>query len=58
VGDLVRALHASERDDHPITLEMFVLGLDGYQEDAQLADFWIDDLSVTPQRVGCQAASG
>jgi hypothetical protein len=40
----------------PISLEVFMLGLDGYQEDAQLADFWIDDISVTPQRVGCKAA--
>lgn len=41
----------------PISFESFVLGLDGYQDDAQLADFWIDDLSVTPQRVGCKAAA-
>jgi len=40
----------------PIALEVFMLGLDGYQDDAQLADFWIDDLSITPQRVGCKAA--
>ena len=37
----------------PISFEVFMLGLDGYQDDPQLADFWIDDLSVTPQRVGC-----
>ena len=40
----------------PISLQVFMLGLDGYQDDAQLADFWIDDISVTPQRVGCKAA--
>jgi hypothetical protein len=40
----------------PIALEVFMLGLDGYQVDAQVGDFWIDDISVTPQRVGCKAA--
>lgn len=40
----------------PISFEVFMLGLDGYQDDAQLADFWIDDIAVTPQRVGCKAA--
>jgi hypothetical protein len=41
----------------PLAFEVFMLGLDGYQDDAQLADFWIDDLLVTPQRVGCKAAA-
>lgn len=40
----------------PLAFEVFMLGLDGYQDDAEVADFWIDDLSVTPQRVGCKAA--
>ena len=40
----------------PIPFELFMLGLDGFQVDEQPADFWIDDLSVTPQRVGCKAA--
>lgn len=40
----------------PIPFELFMLGLDGFQADAQVADLWIDDLSVTPGRVGCQAA--
>lgn len=40
----------------PIPFELVMLGLDGFQEDAQAADFWIDDLSVTPERVGCQAS--
>jgi hypothetical protein len=40
----------------PIALEVFMLGLDGYQVDSQVGDFWIDDISVTPQRVGCKAA--
>lgn len=40
----------------PIPFELFMLGLDGFQSDPQPADFWIDDLSVTPQRVGCKAA--
>jgi hypothetical protein len=33
-----------------------MLGLDGFQADPQPADFWIDDLAVTPQRMGCKAA--
>jgi hypothetical protein len=41
----------------PIAFELFMLGLDGFQADSQAADLWIDDLSVTPQRVGCMAAS-
>jgi len=40
----------------PIPFELFMLGLDGFQVDTQAADFWIDDLSVTPQRVGCKVA--
>lgn len=40
----------------PIPFESFMLGLDGFQADEQAADFWIDDLLVTPQRVGCKAA--
>jgi hypothetical protein len=40
----------------PIPFELFMLGLDGFQADTQAADLWIDDLSVTPQRVGCKAA--
>jgi hypothetical protein len=40
----------------PIDFQLFMLGLDGFQADPQAADFWIDDLSVTPQRVGCKAA--
>ena len=40
----------------PIPFELLMLGLDGFQVDEQPADFWIDDLSVTPQRVGCKAA--
>lgn len=38
----------------PIPFELFMLGLDGFQSDPQPADFWIDDLLVTPQRVGCK----
>jgi hypothetical protein len=40
----------------PLAFEVFMLGLDGYQDDAEVADYWIDDLSVTPQRVGCNPA--
>lgn len=41
----------------PLALEVFMLGLDGYQDDTQPADYWIDDVLVTPQRVGCKAAA-
>jgi hypothetical protein len=40
----------------PLAFEVFMLGLDGYQDDAEVADYWIDDISVTPQRVGCKPA--
>ena len=40
----------------PIPFELFMLGLDGFQADSQPADLWIDDLSVTSQRVGCKTA--
>jgi hypothetical protein len=40
----------------PIPFELFMLGLDGFQSDPEAADFWIDDLLVTPQRVGCKPA--
>lgn len=38
----------------PIPFELVMLGLDGFQADTQAADFWIDDISITPQRVGCR----
>jgi hypothetical protein len=41
----------------PIDFKIFMLGLDGYQADPEPADLWIDDLSVTPQRVGCNVPS-
>jgi hypothetical protein len=41
----------------PLAFEVFMLGLDGYQADPEVADYWIDDISVTPQRVGCKAAA-
>jgi hypothetical protein len=37
----------------PVVFEMFMIGLYGYQADEQPADFWIDDLLVTPERMGC-----
>jgi hypothetical protein len=40
----------------PIPFELFMLGLDGFQNDEQLADFWLDDVLVSPERVGCPAA--
>ena len=39
---------------NPIPFQLFMLGLDGFQADAQPADFWIDDISVTAQRIGCK----
>ncbi|MFL5305767.1 MAG: hypothetical protein ACJ8F1_11160 [Polyangia bacterium] len=41
----------------PIPIEVLVMGLDGFQPDAVRADFWIDDLVVDSQRVGCPAAA-
>jgi hypothetical protein len=41
----------------PLAFEVFMLGLDGYQDDAEAADYWIDDVSVTPQRIGCNPAA-
>jgi hypothetical protein len=37
----------------PIAIETFIMGLDGFQADSVLADFWIDDLVVNSRRVGC-----
>jgi hypothetical protein len=37
----------------PIPLEVLILGLDGFQSDSVRADFWIDDLVIGSQRVGC-----
>jgi hypothetical protein len=37
----------------PVVFEMFMVGLFGYQADNQPADYWIDDLLVTSERVGC-----
>jgi len=39
----------------PIPIEVIVMGLDGFQPDPVPADFWIDDLIVHSQRVGCPA---
>jgi len=39
----------------PIPIEVIVMGLDGFQPDPVRADFWIDDLIVNSQRVGCPA---
>lgn len=39
----------------PISIEVLVLGLDGFQSDSVRADFWIDDLVIHSQRVGCPA---
>jgi hypothetical protein len=37
----------------PIPIEVFIMGLDGFQSDPVRADFWIDDLVVHSERVGC-----
>ena len=41
----------------PIAIEVLVLGLKGSSRDPVRADFWIDDLVVHSQRVGCPAAA-
>lgn len=40
----------------PINIEVFIMGLEGYQPDPILADFWIDDVTINSQRVGCPAS--
>lgn len=37
----------------PIPIEVLILGLDGFQADSVRADFWIDELVIGSQRVGC-----
>jgi hypothetical protein len=37
----------------PIPIEVLMLGLDGFQSDPVRADFWIDDLVIHKERVGC-----
>ncbi|HEX6274883.1 MAG TPA: hypothetical protein VFZ53_17695 [Polyangiaceae bacterium] len=37
----------------PIPIEVLILGLDGFQSDAVRGDFWIDDVVIASQRVGC-----
>lgn len=50
------ASHGMTKDSwDPLAFEVFMLGLDGYQDDPEPADYWIDDVSVTAQRVGCKA---
>ena len=39
-----------------INIEVFIMGLEGYQPDPVLADFWIDDVIINSQRVGCPAS--
>ncbi|MEO5770356.1 MAG: hypothetical protein ABIS92_18515 [Polyangia bacterium] len=39
----------------PINIEVFIMGLEGYQPDPIPADYWIDDVIISSQRVGCQA---
>ena len=41
----------------PIPIEVFLMGLDGFQADSVRADFWIDDLVIHSQRIGCLAQS-
>jgi hypothetical protein len=44
-------------DWNPIPIEVFYMGLDGFQSDPVPADFWIDDLVVHSQRIGCPAGA-
>jgi hypothetical protein len=37
----------------PIPFEKFTLGLEGNQPDAVKGDFWLDDVAVASQRIGC-----
>jgi hypothetical protein len=39
----------------PINIEVFIMGLEGYQPDPVPADYWIDDVIINSQRVGCPA---
>ncbi len=41
----------------PINIEVFIMGLEGYQPDPILADYWIDDVFISSQRIGCQPAA-
>jgi hypothetical protein len=41
----------------PIPIEVLILGLDGFQSDPVRADFWIDDLVIHSERVGCPSRS-
>ncbi len=40
----------------PINIEVFIMGLEGYQPDPVPADYWIDDVIINSQRVGCPAS--
>ena len=40
----------------PINIEIFIMGLEGYQPDPVPADFWIDDVIISSLRVGCPAS--
>jgi hypothetical protein len=40
----------------PIAIETLIMGLDGFQADSVRADFWIDELVIHSQRVGCPPA--
>jgi hypothetical protein len=37
----------------PIPFQKFTLGLEGFQADTVKADFWVDDVLIAPQRIGC-----
>jgi hypothetical protein len=52
------AAHGGTTPDwNPIAIEVFYMGLDGFQPDAIPADFWVDDLVVHSQRIGCPAGA-
>ena len=37
----------------PIAIEKFTLGLEGNQPDAVKGDFWLDDVAIASQKIGC-----
>ena len=39
----------------PIAFERFTIGLEGNQPDPVPGDFWLDDVTVAAQRIGCGA---
>jgi hypothetical protein len=38
---------------NPVAWQLSEAGLEAYRSDAQAGDFWIDDVAMNTQRVGC-----